>query len=35
MDRWDIPTTENAVIVAGFPEEVFNWIWEPEAFTLF
>jgi hypothetical protein len=35
MDKWDLPTTKNAVAIAGFSKEVETWIWEPEAFTLF
>ena len=32
-DYWhkmDIPMTNNAVIVSGFPKEVKEWIWEIE-----
>lgn len=24
----DLPATENAVIVSGFPKELVEWIWE-------
>lgn len=26
----DIPATNNAIVVAGFPEHVINWIWVEE-----
>jgi len=35
MDKWDLPTVQNAVAVAGFPKEVEDWIWKKKAFTLF
>lgn len=25
---WDIPTTNNAIEIAQFPEPVIKWIWE-------
>jgi len=28
MDKWDLPTVQNAVAVAAFPKEVEEWIWE-------
>jgi len=28
--KMDIPMTNNAIIVSGFPESVANWIWETE-----
>ena len=28
LHEMDIPAVQNAVAVAGFPEEVRKWIWE-------
>jgi len=30
MDKWDLPTTQNAVAVSEFPEHVELWIWPKE-----
>lgn len=27
-DKMDIPSTQNAVLVANFPKEVEAWVWE-------
>lgn len=27
LKKMDIPATNNAIVVSGFPEEVANWIW--------
>ena len=35
MDKWDLPTVQNAVSVAGFPKEIEDWIWQKKAFMLF
>lgn len=29
LHQMDVPATRNAITVAGFPEEVYKWIWEP------
>jgi len=30
LHEMDIPRTQNAITVAGIPEEVTDWIWEKE-----
>lgn len=30
LHKMDLPATENAIAVAGFPKKVVGWIWEEQ-----